>query len=75
MPPSLKQMEVQARALSPDDRAKLVQSILESLHAPVAEIQAAWAIEIEKRVAAFDRGEMHSYPTEDVFAEARRLMR
>jgi putative addiction module component (TIGR02574 family) len=62
MPPSLKQMEEQARALSPDDRAKLAQSILESLHAPVAEIQAAWAVEIEKRVAAFDRGEMNSYP-------------
>jgi putative addiction module component (TIGR02574 family) len=75
MPPSLKQMEEQARALSPDDRAKLAQSILESLHAPVAEIEAAWAAEIERRVAAFDRGEMQSYPAEDVFAEARRLMR
>ena len=75
MLPSLKQMEEQARALSPDDRAKLAQSILESLHAPVAEIEAAWAAEIEKRVAAFDRGEMQSYPAEDVFAEARRLMR
>jgi putative addiction module component (TIGR02574 family) len=75
MPPSLKQMEEQARALSPDDRAKLAQSILESLHTPVAEIEAAWAAEIERRVAAFDRGEMKSYPAEDVFAEARRLMR
>lgn len=75
MLPSLKQMEEQARALSPDDRAKLAQSILESLHAPVAEIEAAWAAEIEKRVAAFDRGEMQSYPAEDVFAEARRLLR
>ena len=75
MPPSLKQMEEQARALSPDDRAKLAQSILESLHTPIAQIEAAWAAEIEKRVAAFDRGEMQSYPAEDVFAEARRLMR
>ena len=75
MPPSLKQIEEQARALSPDDRAKLAQSILESLHTPVAEIEAAWAAEIEKRVAAFDRGEMQSYPAEDVFAEARRLKR
>jgi putative addiction module component (TIGR02574 family) len=75
MPPSLKQMEEQARALSPEDRAKLAQSILESLHTPVAEIEAAWAVEIERRVAAFDRGEMQSYPAEDVFAEARRLMR
>jgi putative addiction module component (TIGR02574 family) len=75
MSPSLEQMEEQARSLSPDDRAKLAQSILESLHTPVAEIEAAWAGEIEKRVAAFDRGELHAYPAEDVFAEARRLMR
>lgn len=75
MPPSLKQMEEQARALSPDDRAKLAQSILESLHTPIADVEAAWAAEIEKRVAAFDRGELESYPAEDVFAEARRLMR
>jgi len=75
MPPSLEQMEELARALTPEDRAKLAQSILESLHTPVAEIEAAWAVEIERRVAAFDRGEMQSYPAEDVFAEARRLMR
>jgi putative addiction module component (TIGR02574 family) len=75
MPPSLKQIEEQARALNPDERAKLAQSILESLQAPVAEIEAAWAEEIERRVAAFDRGEMPAYPAEDVFAEARRLLR
>jgi hypothetical protein len=45
------------------------------LHTPIAEVEAAWAAEIEKRVAAFDRGELESYPAEDVFAEARRLMR
>jgi putative addiction module component (TIGR02574 family) len=75
MPSSLKQLEEQARALSPDDRAKLAQSILESLHTPVAEIEAAWAQEIERRVAAYDRGEIPSYPAEDVFAEARRFLR
>ena len=75
MPTSLEQIEEQARALSPDDRAKLAQSILESLRAPIAAIEAAWSAEIAKRVAAFDRGEIHSYAAEDVFTEARRLMR
>ena len=75
MPTSLKQLEEQARALSPDERAKLAQSILESLHTPLAEIESAWAGEIERRVAAFDRGEMPSCPAEDVFAEARRFSR
>jgi putative addiction module component (TIGR02574 family) len=75
MPISIEQLEEQARALSPDDRAKLAQSLLESLHTPVAEIAAEWAQEIERRVAAFDRGEIPSYPAEDVFAEARRFLR
>jgi putative addiction module component (TIGR02574 family) len=75
MPSSLEQLEEQARALSPDDRAKLAQSILESLHTPVAEVEAAWAEEVERRVAAYDRGEIPSIPAEDVFAEARRFLR
>lgn len=71
----LKQIEEQARALSAEERAKLAESMLESLHAPLSEIEAAWAEEIEQRVAAFDRGEIPSYAAEDVFAEARRISR
>lgn len=72
---SLKHIEEQARALSAEERAKLAESMLESLHAPLSEIEAAWAEEIEQRVAAFDRGEIPSYAAEDVFAEARRISR
>lgn len=75
MSASLKQIEEQAKALNAEERAKLAESMLESLHAPVSEVEAAWAEEIERRVAAFDRGEMPAYPAEDVFAEARRLSR
>lgn len=75
MAASLKQIEEQARALSAEERAKLAESMLESLQTPVSEVEAAWAEEIERRVAAFDRGEMPTYAAEDVFAEARRLSR
>ncbi len=37
------------------------------------EIEAAWESEIEKRVAAFDRGEVKTFLAEEVFAEARRV--
>lgn len=74
-PPSLEQLEELARELPAEERAKLAQALLESLHAPVAEVEAAWAQEIDRRVAAFDRGEMPAYPAEDVFAEGRRLLR
>ncbi len=72
---SLKQIEEQARALNVEERAKLAESMLESLQTPLSEIEAAWAEEIEQRVAAFDRGEIPSYAAEDVFVEARRISR
>lgn len=75
MSATLKQIEDQVRSLSPEERAMLAESLLESLHAPLAEIEAAWAGEIEQRVAAFDRGDMPTFPAADVFAEARTLHR
>jgi putative addiction module component (TIGR02574 family) len=71
----LEEIEQQARALEAEERAQLAEAMLESLHVPIADVEAAWARDIEDRVAAFDRGEMPAYPSEDVFAEARRLSR
>ena len=69
----LKELEHQARSLSPEERARLSDVLLESLRdAPVAEIEAAWDLEIEKRIAAFERGELATFSAEEVFAEARR---
>jgi putative addiction module component (TIGR02574 family) len=70
MKSDLEQIEDRARALNPEERAKLAESMLESLHEPLAAVESAWAEEIERRVEAFDRGELASYPAEDVFAGA-----
>ena len=70
----LKSIEEQARALSAEDRARLAESMLESLHTSIAEIEALWAEEIEERVSAFDRGEIPSYSAEEVFAEAHQTL-
>ena len=76
MAEQLSELEQQARALSPDDRARLAEVLLESLQGPpLSEVEAAWSREIEERVAAYDRGEVQAYPAEDVFAEARRITR
>ena len=72
---TLPDLEQQARSLSRDDRARLVEVLLESLHEPLSEVEAAWNLEIEARVAAYDRGEMQTFAAEDVFAEARRISR
>ena len=71
----LKDVEEQARKLEAEDRAKLAERLLESLHDPDSEVERTWARAIEDRIAAYDRGEIQSYPAEDVLAEARRLLR
>ncbi|MBT9156857.1 MAG: hypothetical protein DDT37_01848 [Firmicutes bacterium] len=75
MATSYKEIERQAQALAAEDRAKLAETLLESLQTPISEIETAWAQEIEERVAAFDCGETQAYAAEDVFAEARHLTR
>jgi putative addiction module component (TIGR02574 family) len=62
------------RSLAPEDRSRLVELLLESLHEPpLSDIEAAWDVEIVRRVAAYERGEVQTYAAEDVFAEARRI--
>lgn len=65
-----------ARSLEPEDRVRLVELLLDSLHdEPIADVEAAWEEEIKRRVEAFERGEVKTYAAEEVFAEARRLLR
>jgi putative addiction module component (TIGR02574 family) len=76
MSDALEEVEKKAKSLSAEDRAKLAETLLESLEAEsLAEIEAAWDREIEERAAAYDRGELQTISAEDVFAEARRLAR
>lgn len=76
MPGSFAEVEEQARLLPPEERARLAEVLLESLQeTPLSEVEAAWQIEIEERVAAYDRGELTTHPAEDVFAEARHISR
>ena len=73
---ALRELEKQAKSLTADERAQLAEVLLESLcDAPLAQIEAAWDREIEKRAAAYDRGELQTISAEDVFAEAGRLAR
>jgi len=72
---SLKEVEEQARQLTLHERAELAENLLESLHSALFDVEAAWAQEIEDRIAAFDRGEIDAHAAEEVFAEARRLSR
>jgi putative addiction module component (TIGR02574 family) len=76
MSDTLKELERQARSLSAEERAQLVEMLLESLReSPLADSEAEWDREIAERTAAYDRGELKTFSADDVFAEARRLLR
>lgn len=63
-----------SRALTPEQRVRLLDLLLESLHqSPATEVDAAWNVEIERRVAAYERGEAELHEAEDVMAEAARI--
>lgn len=72
----VKELAERGIALPTEERSRLVDLLLESLHeSPTDEGEAAWALEIERRLAAYDRGEIASVAGEDVFAKARSLAR
>ncbi|MDX2288856.1 MAG: addiction module protein [Hyphomicrobiaceae bacterium] len=66
----------EARKLSSDERADLVERLQQEFAADISdgtpeEIEAAWAAEVERRIAAAERGETVSIPAEEVMAELR----
>lgn len=64
----VKKLTDEASALTPDERAELIDGIL-CLDAPDPAIDAAWAAEAQRRLAAWRRGELPSIPAEEVFAK------
>ena len=56
-----------ALALPSESRAELAETLLRSLDdSDSAKYWAEWEVEIERRIAAYDRGEMKSYSREEV---------
>ena len=71
---TLRAIETAALGLSREERAQLVQTLLASL-VTEERIEAVWNAEIERRVADLEAGRVATIPSEEVFAEARRLLR
>jgi len=72
----VEELAEQGKALAPEDRSRLVDMLLVSLHEdPLAQIEAAWDEEVENRLAAYDRGEVQAIDGEEVLAKARALAR
>lgn len=72
----VEELSQRARALSPDDRARLAEKLLESLHDDTdRDIEAAWDAEIQRRVAEVESGAVKLVAAEEVFDEIRDLLK
>jgi putative addiction module component (TIGR02574 family) len=70
----LVELAERGKALAPADRSRLVDLLLESLHElPLGVVEAAWDAEVERRLAAYERGEIQAVDGEEVLARARAL--
>jgi putative addiction module component (TIGR02574 family) len=65
-----------ALSLPVEARVQLVDKLLQSLNLPTqAEVEEAWAKEVDRRIAEDERGEVEMIPGEEVVAELRRKYR
>ena len=74
MPDTVAELARRGRALPLDERARLVDLLLDSLEdSPDPAIEEAWRLEIRRRISAYERGEAELFDADEVMAEAKRL--
>jgi len=67
----------EALALSPEDRVYVADVLEQSLTGgefTTPEIAAEWALEIRKRIEAYDRGEVTAVPVDAAFERIRQFL-
>jgi putative addiction module component (TIGR02574 family) len=70
----LERLEAQALALTPGERAALAQRLLASLDKD-AEIEEAWAEEVERRIAEVESGAVRVIPIAEALASVRAALK
>ena len=73
----LTELKEKAAQLSESERAELALALIESLDGPAesdAEVEKAWRIEIERRIAQVERGEVELIPGDEVIRRVRRRL-
>jgi putative addiction module component (TIGR02574 family) len=70
----LEEVEAEALKLTLEERALLADRLLASL-GEEAEIDEAWAIEVERRVADIESGRAHLVPAGEAIARARAALK
>ena len=76
MTDTVAELAERGKALSPEDRTRLLELLRESLDEPIdPDVEEAWRQEIRSRTSAYERGEAVLYDADEVIAEATRLTR
>jgi putative addiction module component (TIGR02574 family) len=70
---SLESVEAAALQLSAEERAELIDRLIDTV-LPAPPLHPAWEAEIARRVAEMDAGLTESIPAERVFAELRAMI-
>ena len=68
METELEKLEAEALKLTADERAALAQRLLASLEED-AEIDEAWAVEVDRRIAEIESGAVPLIPIADALAQ------
>jgi len=74
MDTQLEILEAEALKLAPGERAALAQRLLASLDGD-AEIEEAWAAEIERRIADVESGAVQVIPIAEALAQVRAALK
>lgn len=69
-----RELEAAALALPRSERARLAERLLASLDEE-SEIEEAWRVEVERRLARYRSGELQSIPAGSVHEEAARRLK
>ncbi len=67
-------LEAEALKLTPGERAALAQRLLASLDQD-AEIEEAWAVEVERRIAEVESGAVQVIPIAEALARVRAALK
>ena len=73
----LAELKEKAAQLPEAERAELALALIESLDGPAqadVDVEEAWRVEIERRVAQVERGEVRLIPGDEVFEPLRRRL-
>jgi putative addiction module component (TIGR02574 family) len=69
----VEELSRRAKDLSPDERVKLAEEILATVHGVDEGVDAEWDAEVKRRIAEIEAGTAQLIPAEEVFARLRRL--